>query len=133
MRYLVLILALLISFPVHAQVARGNAVKAIVSAADNNATNIKTSAATLYDVLACNNTASIKYVKFYNKASAPTCGTDTPYARVMLPASTCAPAFNSNEGLSFPTGLGYCIVTDAADSGNTAVGANEVYLNIGWR
>lgn len=116
-----------------AQVTKGNALNGIISAATNNATNLKTSAATLYDILVCNNTAVIKYVKFYNKASTPTCGTDVPLMRVMIPASTCTSAFNSDEGLNFFTGLGYCIVTGAADTDNTAVGANEVLLNIGWR
>src|SRR5690242_4134795 len=50
----------------------------LISAATTNATNIKASAGQVYGYDIYNNNAAVRFVKFYNKATAPTVGTDTP-------------------------------------------------------
>src|SRR5581483_5493004 len=68
--------------------ATGAATKARVkSAASTNATSVKASAGRLYQIHLCNTSAALKFVKFYNKASAPTVGTDTPVATYPLAAN----------------------------------------------
>ena len=48
------------------------------NAATTNATSTKASAGTVYGIIVANASAETRYLKVYNKASAPTVGTDTP-------------------------------------------------------
>lgn len=98
------------------------------SAASTNATSVKTSNGRLYSVQVTNTSASTKWVKFYNKASAPTVGTDTPVARYAIPAGWCGELFDSPMGRAFSTGIAYAITGGGADSDTTAVAAGDVYL-----
>lgn len=102
----------------------------LVSAASTNATSLKASAGTLYTLFAVNLNAAVRYVKFYNKASAPTVGTDTPVATFPIPASTTGAGFQINlgPGFDFSTGIAYATTTGAADSDTAAVAANEIFL-----
>src|SRR6185437_4479921 len=94
----------------------------LIAAATNNSTLISTGAHTLYDVELTNNSATIAYAKFYDKSSAPTCGTDTPIITLIIPASTAGAGSNVNMpvGRAFASGLGLCVVTGIADNDNTA-------------
>jgi hypothetical protein len=96
------------------------------SAATNNAAVIKASAGTLWSVVAYNANAAARYVKFYNKATAPTVGTDVPVVVVAIPATSTLKIDGGSNGLRFATGIGIAIVTGAADSDNTAVAANDI-------
>lgn len=102
----------------------------LVSAATTNATSVKASAGTLYSITAFNLNAAVRYVKFYNKASAPTVGTDTPVATFAIPASTTGAGFAIEFpfGFDFATGIAYATTTGAADSDTAAVAANEIVL-----
>ena len=102
----------------------GSTMANVISAGTNNSTLVKNTVATLYAVQACNINAAVRYLKIYNKASAPTCGTDTPVMRFVLPVNNCVTA-SWPTGAGFSTGLGYCIVTGIADADNTATAANE--------
>jgi hypothetical protein len=66
----------------------------LISAASTNGTSLKASAGTLYVLYAINTNAAVRYIKFYNKASAPTVGTDTPVATFAVPASTTGAGFS---------------------------------------
>jgi hypothetical protein len=102
------------------------------SAASNNATSVKASAGTLYSLFAVNLNAAVRYVKFYNKASAPAPATDNSLLLAVfpIPASTTGAGFSINldPGIDFSTGIAYAVVTDASDTGNTSVAANEIFL-----
>jgi hypothetical protein len=108
----------------------------LISAASTNATSIKASAGTLYSLSITNVNAAICYVKLYNKASAPTVGTDTPVlvygvpgnaagAGHAVPVPTC--------GIAFSTGIALAITTGAADSDTGAVAANEVAIGYSYK
>jgi len=102
-----------------------------ISTADNNAASIKGSAGTVYSVQATSLNAAVRYVKLYNKATAPTCGTDTPVVRLAVPPSSAAgPALTFPVGAAFPLGIGICIVTGITDADNTATAASEQLVNI---
>jgi hypothetical protein len=61
------------------------------SAASNNATSLKASAGTLYGWhIVNNNTTTCYRVKFYNKATAPSPGSDTPVYVITVPAAASA-------------------------------------------
>lgn len=94
------------------------------AAASVNATSAKASAGDLHLVNGHNAKASVVYIKFYNKASAPTVGTDTPVLTLACPASS---PFSFNlGGFYFATGIAYGLTTDAADAGTTALLAGDV-------
>jgi hypothetical protein len=110
----------------------GATISRTASAGSNNSTSVKGSAGSVYTVIACNSNAAIRYVKLYNKATAPSCGSDTPVATILLPATNCV-NLPQQVPLAFPLGIGFCMVTGVADSDNTAVTANDVLLTLGYK
>lgn len=106
----------------------------LVSAATTNATSVKASAGTLGHVSASNVNAAPRYLKFYNKASAPTVGTDVPVLTYIIPGNTAGAGTNiplPPQGINFSTGIAFAITTGAADSDTGAVAANEIIINYG--
>lgn len=115
---------------------KASAVSRIASsAATTNATVAKASAGDLFAVQGYNTTASVVYLKLYNKATAPTVGTDTPIKTIAIPPnapipSNCAWA----NGLYFSTGIAYALTGAAADSDTTAVAAGAIVgLNLDYQ
>lgn len=98
------------------------------SAANTNPTVLKGSAGSVYSVNCTNAAAAVRYLKFYDKATAPTVGTDTPVLTIAIPVG----AFSLNlGGFPFATGISYGIVTGAADNNTTAGSAGDILgLNI---
>lgn len=96
------------------------------SAATTNATSIKASAGTLWSITATNTNAAIRYLKLYNKASAPTVGTDVPVLSIAIPATGIAQVDGGSNGIRFGTGIAFAITASAADNDTTAVAATEI-------
>jgi hypothetical protein len=102
-----------------------------VTTASTNAASAKASSAILTELAVSNLTASTIYVKLYNKASAPTVGTDTPVVVIPVVAGAvfCQPF---GMGKRFATGLAVAVTGAAAvtDTTSTAAGAllNASYL-----
>ena len=61
-------------------------LSALTSAATTNATSVKTTGGTIYNIVASNTGVTDVYLKIYNKASAPTVGTDIPVHTCVIPA-----------------------------------------------
>lgn len=103
----------------------------IASAANTvNATSAKTTNGFLYAVNGYNAAASIRYLKLYNKASAPTVGTDVPVLTFALPA-TAVFRYEIPNGFVFTVGIGYGLTTGAADNDTGALTAADVLgLNV---
>lgn len=104
------------------------------SAATVNATSVQAGACTLWDVIAMNvSTSAPAYLKLYDKASAPTVGTDTPVYVLPLPtagsANGAGAARSWPTGLKFTLGLTYAITGGMADTDATAVAAGQVCLS----
>lgn len=111
----------------------GATIAKLVSAASTNATSLKASAGTLYGCHATNNGAAFAYVKFYNKASAPTVGTDVPVAVFGLPPNSSIDlGIPEGIGAAFATGIAYAITGAMADADTTAVAANQVALTLSY-
>jgi hypothetical protein len=112
----------------------GGAIGAkLVSAATTNATALKTSAGTLYGGRAFNAGAAPCYLKFYNKASAPTVGTDVPILVIGIPqGQTVDLGIGNSIGIAFATGIAYAITTGAADTDTGAVALNQVTLALSY-
>ena len=111
----------------------------LFSAATTNATSVKTTQGFVLGGLLSNVNAAIRYFKLYNKAGAPVVGTDTPIFTVAIPAGTSTvPGYLNLENLFgahghlFAAGIAYAITGGAADSDTTAIGANDVIVNLNY-
>lgn len=101
------------------------------SAASTNATLAKNATGNLFLAAGYNSNAAVRYLKIYNKASAPTVGTDTPTFTFALPP-TGAFAIDLPSQY-FSTGIAYALTTGSADSDTGAVAANDILgLNIAY-
>jgi hypothetical protein len=103
----------------------GTTIAKVLAAASVNNTLVKSSAGRLYGYHLANPTTSWRYVKLYNKATAPVAGTDTPAATISLPPGGSV-ELHHTVPLSFGTGIGYAITANPADLDATAVAANDV-------
>lgn len=101
-----------------------------ISAASTNGTSVKASAGVVYGIIAFNLNAAVRYLKIYNKASAPTVGTDTPVMTVPIPAATTGAGFSFNVpcGFDLSTGLAFALTTAAATADTGAVAASEIFV-----
>lgn len=102
------------------------------SAASTNATSVKGTAGSIYNVVAFNSGAAAAYVKFYNKSSAPTVGTDVPVIVMSVAPSTTAYMPAGGWGHRFATGIAMAITGGAANSDTTAVAANQVQVSVAY-
>ena len=110
------------------RMVKPNATSRIASAAASvNATSAKASAGNVFKVFGNNVKASVIYLKIYNKATAPTVGTDTPVLTVPIAASGRFEIdIGGANGFYLGTGIAYGFTTDAADNGTTALLAADI-------
>lgn len=92
-------------------------------------TNIKSSAGQIYGWYLFNNTASVRYVKLYNKATHPSVGADTPFMTIALPGGSGANV-HFTTGIAFSHGIGIGATTGVADGDSSSPAANEVIVNV---
>lgn len=112
--------------------APGSTRSRVKAAATTNSTNLKGSAGVLLGYALFNNTASAKFFKFYDKATAPTVGTDTPAFTIIIPANSGANA-EWSTGIPFSTGIGYGITGGVTDGDTTATAADDVHGMLLWK
>lgn len=110
----------------------------LIAANTNNATNIKPGPGRVEGVELGGIGAAPAYLKFYDKATAPVCGTDIPSKVLIIPAAATAANGSANNitvpsGFEFLLGIGFCVVVGIADADNTAVAAATYIVNIDWR
>jgi hypothetical protein len=100
------------------------------AAASTNATSVKASAGNVFKIVGVQANAAARFLKLYNKASAPTVGSDTPIATLYLPPTTVnGGIFEFDFGaqpLYFATGIAYALTTAAADADTGALTAADV-------
>jgi hypothetical protein len=114
------------SVTIQTHTSGGPSLARVAAAASTNATSTKASAGQVYGWTLINTSAAYKFVKFYNKASAPTVGTDTPVFTIPVPASSGV-NIEYSTGIPFATGIAWAITNLVADSDTTAVSANDVH------
>lgn len=105
------------------------------SAATTNGALIITGTSGLQAFYATNIGATAAFVKLYNKASAPTVGTDTPEMIIYVPAAVAGVPGVATlpigfSGFRFALGLGIAITGAVADSDTTAVAAGQVKVKL---
>lgn len=111
--------------------ANGSTSSRVNAAASTNATSLKTSAGQIYNIDVFNPAAYPVFMKFYNKGSAPTVGTDTPVWTIPVPAGGGYSKFFP-MGKTFSTGIDYAITKLQADSDTTVVVAGDLTGSIDW-
>lgn len=102
----------------------------LISAATTNATSVKATAGTMNNLEVSNAGASARYLKIYNKASAPTVGTDTPIKTILVPVGRTVTQSFGPAGARCSTGIALAITGGIAVADTTAIGASEVAVNI---
>ena len=95
------------------------------AAATTNATLVKGAAGQVYAWSFSNPSAAAKFVRLFNKATAPTVGTDTPVLTIALAAGATV-TFSTDVGIAHSLGIGYDITGANGDADATAVAANDV-------
>jgi hypothetical protein len=107
----------------------------IAAAAANQDSNvIKASAGQLYSISGMCAVATPRFLKLYNKASAPT-SSDTPVHTLMMPANgTTGAGFTLAipVGLTFSAGIAFRLTTGLADNDTGACTAGDCVINLGW-
>ena len=106
-----------------------SALYSVNSLATANPALIQAGPTRLQGIYANNASAATKWVRFYNKATAPTVGTDIPVTVVAIPASS-SKEIDFGEGIAFSLGLGVSITGAAPATDATAVAAGDVQLGI---
>lgn len=107
----------------------GTTTTKVLSAATTNATVIKASAGQIYGLQFVNTGAGWAFVKFYNKATAPTVGTDAVIEIIGIPPGG-AREVNRPIGMPFAAGIGMAITGAYTDADTTAVTAGQVVGSI---
>ena len=103
----------------------GIPVPSAETAATTNSTLVVAQRASLYGLILRNASASTLYFKFYDKATAPTVGTDTPVMVIAIPTATSI-NYTFPYPVGFNNGIGYGITANPADSDTTAIAANDI-------
>lgn len=98
----------------------------INSAASTNLTAVKTSAGTVYSLVARNTGAGAAFIKLYNKASAPVVASDVPVIVFEVAAAGLLQVNFGAIGHRFGTGIAMAITGALADTDATAVAAGQV-------
>lgn len=98
-----------------------------VTTASTNAAAVKASAGMLYELTISNPTATPVYVKLYNKASAPTVGTDVPVLTIPVAANSTVQYDLGQVGKRFATGIAIATTgaIAATDTTNAVAGVQN--------
>lgn len=110
----------------------GCSISRVVAGASTNATVAKASTGHLYGFDIYNASGAVSYVKFVNKASAPTAGSETVAYTVAIPTVSSHRVWFP-EGIAFSTGISFFTVTGFADSNSTAVAANDLIIQVFYK
>lgn len=90
---------------------------------------------TVYGLDGFTDFTQVLYVKLYNKATAPTCGTDTPVWHGIIPALASGAGFakSMDVGRDFSLGVGICVTAGYADADTTSPTTGHAYVDVGYK
>lgn len=100
-----------------------------LSAASNNATNVKPSPGQIYGITISNAVSTARWFKLYDKASAPAPASDTPKQSYQIPGNSLV-TLAFPEGMSFKNGISFAAVANMSDTDNTSIAANDLSMDI---
>lgn len=79
------------------------------------------------------------WLKIYDTASTPTCGSGTPVKKIAIPAASTPANLTGNNvifgltGFNLNNGLAYCVTGDFADNDTTSITASTIVVNTDYR
>lgn len=115
------------------QTADQQTFRIVSSPATTNASSVKGSPGVIQKVTGFNANAAARYLKLYDKATAPTVGTDTPIWTEYLPAQSEFDLDFVNTSLRFRTGIALALTTGAADADTGALTIADILaLNVAY-
>ena len=91
---------------------------------------IKAAKGQIFGGILCNNASAARFVKLYDKVTAPTTS-DTPTQTIELQANQTLP-LQVGQGIEYLLGIGIRASNLVADNDNTAPSTNDVVVNIFW-
>lgn len=103
----------------------GVTIAKVLSAATSNSTLVLTGVRRVVGWNLFNTTITYKYFRFYNKATAPTVGTDSPLFVIGIPPNNRSEASGALP-IPFTLGLGYGITGASPDLDNTSTAVGDV-------
>lgn len=103
----------------------------LVSAANTNPTNIKSSAGTVNGWYIYNSNGSARKIAFHNNAGTPTAGVGVLSSLVIPPLSAANVSFP--DGITFTTGIAITTVTGLDDANASGVSTNDLIINIFYK
>ena len=92
---------------------------------------VKATPGTLFSIAAHNLNAAVRYLKFYDKATAAT-EADTPKFTIPLPVGSMPP-ITFPAGVAFVNGIGIRATTGLADNDTGAPTASETIVNLSYK
>jgi len=92
---------------------------------------IKAAKGQIFDLHISNAAATPRYVKLYDKATAPI-ASDTPLRTYAIPATTVVSLAVTPAGIEFLTGISIRGTTGIADNDTGAPTANDIVVNISY-
>jgi hypothetical protein len=97
-----------------------------ISAAGSNSNLIKTGKSNLSNLFVVNTSATIKFFKLYNKATAPNVGVDIPLITIPLPSGQCGFTVPALVGINFSLGLAFAITSGASDGNSGTILSGDI-------
>jgi hypothetical protein len=111
-----------------------NGLKAFKKTSDAslNSLVVKSSPGSLNSIIAIGLSSTVRYLKLYNKATAPIVGTDIPLMTIPVPANTQGAGISIpfSIGVNFENGISIAITSGSSDDNTTAVAAGDVIINL---
>ncbi|RYD57297.1 MAG: hypothetical protein EOP56_08280 [Sphingobacteriales bacterium] len=107
----------------------------LISAANDNASVIKQGTGQLHMLTVINTSATLYYLKLYDKAGTPT-ASDVPVHTYPIPAGTSGNGFilsSGSFGEQYNTGIAFRITSGGSDADTGACAAGAVYLNARYK
>jgi hypothetical protein len=105
--------------------APGSTLATVASVANVTPVQPKTTAGNIYDLCLSNNSAANRWIKFYDKSTAPVIATDTPKFKLLLkPGETLS--VNLSGIARFAAGIAYVITAAVGNTDTTAPAVDDV-------
>lgn len=101
------------------------ALQRLNSLATTNLTIVKAGAGSILSGIIGNTSSSAKYLKVYDKATAPVLASDVPQYTLLLPAGGSI-RIEAHDVTPYVLGLAYAITGAPGDTDATAVAVNDV-------
>lgn len=104
----------------------------LISAATTNATSVKATAGNIAVLIVSNNATTKRFFKLYNKASAPTVGTDTPILTLMLAPGETIQCNTGPYGMALSAGIAYATTQLITVADTTAVAVSDMSIHMSY-